>query len=75
MRRQDGSCGWSKAHDKDLMAGWAGEVIGEMDVNRFGSVSALGKRMGDTKGGQRCREISARLSTMSKVPGHCAVLG
>jgi hypothetical protein len=57
------------------MAGCAGEVMGEMDDRRFGSVSALGKRMGDTKAGQRCREMSARLSTISNVPGHCAVLG
>ena len=51
------------------MAGWAGEVMGAMALRLVGRVSAAGKRMGETKGGQRWREISARLSTISKVPG------
>jgi hypothetical protein len=73
VRRQEGSLGCSKAHDSDLMAGCAGDVIGDIEAKRFGKVSAiLGNRMGETKGGQRCREISAKLSMMLSLSGQRA---
>ena len=75
MRRQEGSCGWRRAQERDLMAGCAEEVMGEMEPRRLGRVSVSGKRMGEMKGGHLWREISARLSTMSKVPGHGADFG
>jgi hypothetical protein len=52
------------------MAGCAGDVIGDMEASRFGSVSAiLGNRIGETKGGQRWHEISAKLSTKLSLSG------
>lgn len=75
MRRQEGSLGWSKAQERDLMAGWAGDVMGEMEQRLLGRVSVSGNRMGETKGGHRAREICARLLTISKGPGHERPLG
>lgn len=57
------------------MAGWAGEVIGEIAVRLLGRVSWEGKRMGDVKAGHFNLEIWAKLSAMSKVPGHGRSLG
>lgn len=65
VRKQEGSWGWRRAHESDLMAGCAGEVMGDMAARLLESVSWFGKRMGDTKGGQRCLEIPASPSTMS----------
>lgn len=62
------------------MAGWAGEVIGEMAVKVRGRVGLLGNMMGETNAlftlavkkrvggyayGHRRRAISARLSKMA----------
>ena len=52
------------------MAGWAGSVIGAKLRTEDGRVLELGNKMGETKGGQRIREMSARLSTMSYALGH-----
>lgn len=35
---------------RDVMRGWAGEIIGEMVVRDWGRVGLFGKRIGDTKG-------------------------
>lgn len=51
------------------MAGWAGEVMGEIVRTEAGRVWAFGKRIGEMKGGHLSRDISARLSTMEKVEG------
>ena len=50
VRRHEGSCGCSSAHDRFLMAGLADEVIGLMERTVRGRVCLLGKRMGETKG-------------------------
>lgn len=58
------------------MAGCAGAVIGERwDIEACRCCFAAGKRMGETKDGQRRREMSARPSTMSKVAGQVLSLG
>ena len=67
--RQDGSCGWSKAQDNDLIAGCAGEVIGEMEDRALGRVSKSGKRIGDVKAGHFAFEMRAKLSAMETVEG------
>ena len=47
----DGSLGWRRAQERDLIAGWAEEVIGERCVTDRGRVLvAEGKRIGDMKG-------------------------
>lgn len=50
MRRQEGSEGWRVAHVRDVIRGWAGEVMGEIPLRDCGRVGLLGKRIGDTKG-------------------------
>ena len=56
MRRQDGSLGCRKAHDRDGIDGWADDVTGEIDVREEGRVwLADGKRRGEMKGlGSKC---------------------
>lgn len=46
-----------------------------MAVTLLGRVSELGNIMGEVKDGHFSFEISARLSTMSKVEGHLRCLG
>ena len=48
MRVQEGSEGWRMAQDRDVINGWAGEVIGEIFWRLGGRVVLLGKRMGET---------------------------
>lgn len=50
MRRQDGSAGWRRAHDSELINGCAAEVIGDMEARVDGRVWELGNRMGEMKG-------------------------
>jgi hypothetical protein len=50
VRKQDGSCGCRRAHERFLIAGLAGDVIGFMARTVRGRVCLLGKRMGDTNG-------------------------
>lgn len=50
MRRQEGSFGCSKAQDRFLMAGCAGDVIGEMAERLLGRVSVAGNSIGDVNG-------------------------
>lgn len=50
MRRQEGSEGCRIAHVRDVISGWAGEVMGEMLLRDCGREGLLGKRIGDTKG-------------------------
>lgn len=50
MRRQEGSDGCSVAQVRDLISGWAGAVMGEMEVSFAGRVVLLGKRIGDMNG-------------------------
>lgn len=46
--RQDGALGWSNAHDSIVVAGWAGDVIGDIDLTDKGSVHGFaGCRIGD----------------------------
>jgi hypothetical protein len=50
VRLQDGSEGWSVAHESEVISGWAGDVIGEMAVREGGRVSSFrGKRVGEMK--------------------------
>lgn len=65
VRRQEGSLGCSNAQERDLMAGCAGEVMGEMEQRLLGKVCVSGNMIGEVNGGQRVLEIWARLSTMS----------
>jgi hypothetical protein len=50
VRRQDGSAGWSSAHDSEPISGCAAEVIGDIEVRVDGRVWELGNRMGEMKG-------------------------
>lgn len=50
VRRQDGSLGWRVAHERELIRGWAAEVIGEREVRVAGRVWRSGKRMGEMNG-------------------------
>lgn len=50
VRRQDGSEGWRRAHEREFIKGCAAEVIGDIDVRADGRVWELGKRIGDMKG-------------------------
>ena len=72
---QDGSLGCRSAHDKFLIAGCAGDVIGDMAVKLLGRVSELGNIMGDVNTGHFAFDIFAKLSTMSDVAGHCRFRG
>jgi hypothetical protein len=45
--RQEVSCGWRRAQERFLMAGWAEEVIGFIDRTVLGRVTVVGKRMGE----------------------------
>lgn len=47
---QDGSCGWRRAHEREVMEGWAPEVMGPMVVRAAGRVGLVGKRIGEMKG-------------------------
>jgi len=62
--RQEVSCGWRRAHERFLMAGWADEVRGLMARTVFGRVVVVGKRIGEMNAGHFNREISAKLSTI-----------
>jgi len=76
VRRQLGSCGCSTAHERFAVRGCAGAVIGAMAVSERGRSDFLfGDRIGEMKGGQFCREISASESTISYVLGHGSVAG
>jgi hypothetical protein len=75
VRKQEGSLGCNKAQERDLMAGCAGDVIGDIEASRVGNVWAVGMWLGEMKGGQRWREISAKLSTMLSLFGQWALLG
>ena len=47
----DGSLGWRRAQERDLIAGWAEEVIGaRCEIERGKVLVAEGKRIGDTNG-------------------------
>lgn len=48
--RQDGSEGWSVAQVRDVISGWAGEVIGDIAERVAGRVVLFGKRIGDMNG-------------------------
>lgn len=51
MRRQKGEVGWRRAQEREVMEGWAGEVIGAMGLRVDGrGEGLLGKRMGEVKG-------------------------
>ena len=51
MRRQDGSCGWRVAHDREVIRGCAGEVIGTRAERLAGRVWRGGGNMiGEMKG-------------------------
>ena len=50
VRRQEVSEGWSVAHVKEWIRGWAGAVIGEMEARLLGRVVLFGKRMGEVNG-------------------------
>jgi len=68
---QEGVEGCSVAQEREVCEGWAGDVMGESAVRDAGSVVwASGKRIGEMKGGQLRRDISARLSTIVLVLGH-----
>ncbi len=49
VRVQDGSCGWRRAQEREVMDGWAAEVMGAMAVRAGGRVGLVGKRMGEMK--------------------------
>lgn len=49
VRVQEGSCGWRRAQDREVMDGWAAEVMGAMAVRAAGRVGLVGKRMGEMK--------------------------
>lgn len=67
---QDGLLGCRVAHERAVCEGCAGDVIGAMAERLCGSVfEARGKRIGETKGGQLSRDISARLSAIVFVLG------
>lgn len=73
---QLGSDGCRRAQEMGVREGWAAEVIGEIWLRVGGRVfSRLGKRMGEIKGGQLRRDISARESTMVFVVGHGRLAG
>jgi hypothetical protein len=50
VRRQDGSEGWRAAHEREVIKGCAGEMMGEIAERVLGSVVLFGKRMGEMKG-------------------------
>jgi len=50
VRRQEGSVGWRVAQVRDVIKGWAGEVMGEREVRVLGRVVLFGKRMGEMNG-------------------------
>lgn len=50
VRRQEGSCGWSRAQEREEIRGWAGDVTGEMEVKVGGRVFCVGKRIGEVNG-------------------------
>lgn len=70
VRMHEGSLGCRRAHEVFVMAGCAGAVMGDRcEIEAGRCCLAAGKRMGETKDGQRSREMSARPSTMSNVAG------
>ncbi len=74
--KQLGSDGCRRPQERVVREGWAGEVTGEISLRVGGRVfSRLGKRMGEVKGGQLRRDISARQSTMVFVVGHGRLAG
>jgi hypothetical protein len=50
VRRQEGSDGWRVAQVRDVISGWAGEVIGDIVERVAGRVVLFGKRIGDVNG-------------------------
>lgn len=50
VRRQEGSSGWRRAQDREVIRGCAAEVIGLIEVRVGGRVSDFGKRIGETNG-------------------------
>lgn len=48
--RQEGSEGWRVAQVRDVISGWAGEVIGDIAESVAGRVVLFGKRIGEVKG-------------------------
>jgi hypothetical protein len=48
VRVQEGSEGWRVAQEREVMSGWAPEVMGAIAVREAGRVSSLsGKRVGE----------------------------
>lgn len=50
MRRQEGSVGWRRAHDSEVISGCAADVIGDIEVRVGGRVWEFGNRMGEMNG-------------------------
>lgn len=46
----DGSLGWRRAHEREVIKGWATSVIGAVDWSVVGKVFLLGNRIGEMKG-------------------------
>lgn len=47
---QDGSFGWRRAHEREVIKGWATSVIGAVDRSVVGKVFLLGNKIGEMNG-------------------------
>lgn len=75
--KHDGSRGWRRAQEVEVIAGCAGLVIGAIWASCGGSEESLpaaplppGKRIGEVKGGQLSLLNSPNASTIVNVFGH-----
>lgn len=71
---QDGSFGWRRAHEREVIKGWATSVIGAVDWSVAGKVFLLGNKIGEMNGLKvlvfELNRIKQKLTGNGVVPFH-----